>query len=87
MIKATNRFLESPTVLTYTPAAGENPDLRFQVRCHHSTMGEVALCYVHESDAKQAAEFNLMAQLLSVGHKPAASVTSHSSDFARLLGN
>ncbi|MDE2106161.1 MAG: hypothetical protein KGL39_53555 [Patescibacteria group bacterium] len=65
MIQATKRFLENPTFLTYRPGAGENQDLRWQVRCHHSTMGEVALCYIHESDAKQAAEF-----IQSFGHAP-----------------
>lgn len=50
-------ILTSPTVLSYQPASGENPDLKWQVRCHHPTMGEVALCYVRREDADQAAQF------------------------------
>ena len=50
-------ILASPTVLSYTPTDGENPDLKWQVRCHHSSMGEVGLCYVRESDARDAAKF------------------------------
>lgn len=53
----TNPVLTSPTVLRYIPSDGENPNLKWQVRCHHSSMGEVGLCYVNETDAKEAAKF------------------------------
>lgn len=58
-------ILTSPTVLTYVPSDGENTDLRWQVRCHHSSMGEVGLCYVHQSDARDAARF-----IEEFGHLP-----------------
>ena len=58
-------ILASPTVLSYTPTDGENPDLKWQVRCHHSSMGEVGLCYIHEKDAREAAKF-----IQEFGHTP-----------------
>ena len=61
----TKTILASPTVLTYCPADGENPDLKWQVRCHHSSMGEVGLCYVHKKDARDAAKF-----IQEFGHLP-----------------
>lgn len=50
-------MLSNPTVMNYRPATGENPELRWQVRCHHSTLGEVGLCYVGRDDATAAAKY------------------------------
>jgi len=58
-------ILTSPTVLSYVPSDRENPDLKWQVCCRHSSMGEVGLCYVHEFDARNAAKF-----IEEFGHLP-----------------
>ncbi len=49
--------LTNATVEIYRAAPGENPDLRFQVRATHTTMGAVQLCYTSKSDADNAAKF------------------------------
>ena len=49
--------LTNATVEIYYAAAGENPDLRFQVRATHTSMGAVQLCYTNKSDADNAVKF------------------------------
>ena len=49
--------LTNASVEIYHAAAGENPELRFQVRATHTSMGLVQLCYTNKTDADNAAGF------------------------------
>ena len=41
----------------YHAAPGEQPDLTWQVRATHTSMGPVQLCYTNKTDADDAAGF------------------------------
>ena len=49
--------LINASVEIYHAAAGENPELRFQVQATHTSMGLVQLCYTNKTDADTAAGF------------------------------
>jgi len=49
--------LTNATVETYHAAPGEQPDLTWQVRATHASMGAVQLCYTSKTEADIAAKF------------------------------
>ena len=49
--------LTNATVEIYHAAPGEQPDLIWQVRATHTSMGAVQICYTSKTDADNAAQF------------------------------
>lgn len=51
------RKLTNATVEIYHSAPGEQPDLTWQVRATHTSMGLVQICYTSKAEADIAAQF------------------------------